>query len=329
MPADAQGDEPAKNARRGSPDTEVGPGCLPATSAKAGVAHVELEGRRALACYLNEEGSARPGEAYPCVRVDLDAKQVLGVATWSAEERAPASEPTSGMELSTSRDSVEVCPKGSTSCSKIKVRHKPAAGGHGDARDDDSLIAAVNEDGSRVFVFASELRAPRNPGQGRATFGDLYEVKSGKRLAHVDLAAILGDGMFVDPSNIWRARFVGANVLVEDYSCCGPGGATAIVDPHGQKGRFLHGYDGDAGPASGTVYWVRDGKKLSLIDVGSLTQLAAFDAPGESIGDPERAEGLVALDGKTLVLAHAYPPGLVLIDLETKSAGTLALSLCE
>lgn len=327
-PEPARDDEPVTTAKEptGAPERE---GCLPVTSAKAGVAHVELQGRRALACYSSEEGSTRAGEGYPCLRVDIDAKRALGAVTWTAEERSPEPERSAPFELSTTRDQIEVCASAVKTCSTIKVRHKPAAGGHGEANDDDSLVAAVNEDGSRVFVFASELRAAKNPGLGRATFGDVYDVKTGKRLARVDLARALGETAFSDSSNVWRARFVDANVLVEDYSCCGPGGATALVDPERQRGRLLHGYDGEIGRVSGSVYFARDGKKLSLLDFGTLTELATFEAPGAPIGDPERAEALVALDDKTLVLAYASPPGLMLIDLVKKTAGTLPLPLCE
>jgi hypothetical protein len=308
----------------GPEQPRIEPACLPQSAARGGVAHIQLRGPHALACFLGENESARPGKTYPCLLVDVVSKSVLAREAWTQPRAANAEAPSSAaFELTLTASAVTVCARASNQCSTVKVLHKPMAAGRGDA-EDETLIAAVNDDGSRLFVFAPELKR----GQ-LAVYGDVYAVPTGKRLAHVELTALGNLPLFADRSNSWSARFLGRKLVLGDYVCCGPGGVAFLFDPDRKHIRSLHGYDGELLPLGENVYAVRDENTVTLLDVEQMRELAFFATASESAGSPEEPDALIAAAGSTLVVAYANPPGLLVIDITTRSAAPpLRLPIC-
>lgn len=286
--------------------------CLPADTAEGAVAHVELHGREATACYLQADKNLSAGESTSCVVVDLDSHKVTSAKAWNVpdpkEHKAP-----SAFELSTTKDSVKVCKTGAANdCKTLKVLHKPISAGKG-GNQDDNVIAAVSADGSQVFVFAPE-RLKTNV----TVWGDVYAVKTGKRVSHVKLSGLADATSFTDESNDWSARFRGKNLLLGDYVCCGPGGTTQLFDPDKKRAKMLHGYDGEILDLSGSMIATRDEKTLRFFDTEKFQELGTVTATGEGVGSPEQADARIALDGQTLLLAYTNPPGVIAIDTETK-----------
>jgi hypothetical protein len=297
--------------------------CLPADTAEGAVAHVELHGREATACYLQADKNPSAGESTSCVVVDLDSRKVTSAKAWSVPN-AEEHEAPSAFELSTTKNSVKVCKTGAANdCRTLKVLHKPISAGKG-GNQDDNVIAAVSADGSHVFVFAPE-RLKTNV----TVWGDVYAVRTGKRVSHVKLSGLADATSFIDESNDWSARFRGKNLLLGDYVCCGPGGTTQLFDPDKKRAKMLHGYDGEILDLSGRMIAARDEKTLRFFDTEKFQELGTVTATGEGVGSPEQADAMIALDGQTLLLAYTNPPGVVAIDTETKKPEPFVpLGLC-
>jgi hypothetical protein len=303
--------EPAKEERA--------PTCLPKNTAQSGVAHVELTGRRVTACFASDGTMGSEGGPNECLVVDLGAQKVVARKTWAAGSTEPPAPPTPEFELTTTEDSVKVCAPNDTNCKTVRVKHKPSSAGHG-GEENRSLIASASPDGTRVFVFAPAAKV---------TYGDIYEMKTGTRIAHVKLNGLVSPEPFNDTSDIWSAELLDKSVIVRAYRCCGPGGATYALDPKLGKMQLLHTYDGDLTRVSGNVHLARDGKKHSLVDLDQLKVLGSFEAPGAGIDDPESAEARAATDSGSLVVAYGNPPGLLTIDVEKRSASSpFPLPLC-
>lgn len=164
--------------------------------------------------------------------------------------------------------------------------------------------------------------------------GDTYDVATGKRTARVLLTS--GDPGkpeapmgFSDYTNHWHGHFVGNRVVLSDTVCCGPGQANWLVDPvKGQK-LLLSGYGGSLAQDPASKAWlVLDRKALSIADLDAFTKTPLATAPGDAL-DPESTSADWLSVGGKVVLVHANPPGLAVVDVAAKKAGpTRALPVC-
>jgi hypothetical protein len=293
--------------------------CLPKTTAKAALVDLSVSGDHALACYEDT-----------CADVDLRSAKLVRTQKWNHVDAPVAAPPTPSFTTTTS-NSVTVCKRDAPKapCTTIQVRPSLDAGHGGTERTD--VIAALSDDGARLFVFAPEVAsgADRKFTTSWTTYGDTYDVKTRKRVFHQRLTTPQ-DRIFSDYSNMWSASWVGDNLLLGDYVCCGPGGASMLFDPeHGTIER-VHGYGGSFTHVSGSIYAVIDQKTLAFVDAATLRDVGApIAAPGKPVDSSESASALVQVGSSAIVFAYANPPGVIVIDAasQTRSA-EVTLPLC-
>lgn len=304
--------------------------CLPQTTAASPLVNAEIDGDRATVCYATTDDSTDEGA---CADVHLASGAVLATRKWRRPTRdeGPAPKASAGTVVTATADAVKIC-KTPTSCSTIKVQHKPVVAGHGDGSSaDKTVLFAVNGDASRVFVFAPELGGGKDPTltTSWSTYGDTYDVKTGRRLFHRALTTT-EHPIFSDPTNSWRASFVGKNVLLDDYVCCGPGGTTMLFDPEKGTVKRLHGYGGSFSWVTGSVYAALDDKTVTFVDVDTLQAVGApITASGKPLDSPESTSAQVLVGDAKIVLASANPPALVVIDPASKKrTSEITLPLC-
>lgn len=315
------------------------PICLPKEVAAQPLAHVSVAGGEATLCYATSE-TAEAGKTYPCVTIDAKATRVLGRGSWKATEppkRAPAVEPA--FTVTSTAKEVEVCKTGSKTCSKIKLGYRAPRVAHGYGKGEtEGVPAAVNADGTKVFVIDGEIPQGKNPNltTSLVVFGDTFDVKTGKRLSHVDLTADPEkmNHVLYDQSDTWSLEWMGERVLVGGYRCCGPAGAKELLDPKtgatvilGDP-QFFFQVDGDV--------WLvgrdRAVDQLELVDVVAGKSLVKMTLPSNT---PEPGPELYGLDAKRLedgkvLVSFTNPPGATVVDVKKRAISTpLVVGICQ
>lgn len=299
------------------------PGCLPPAAQHGALRHVGIEKDQARLCWAERVDDGDSEADAPCVSVDLTRGSAMTAPPWPIGSDSPTPKP---YVVSTTKDTVTICAQGGLGCASVAVLHRPVAAGNGGRlATPDAVVAAASDDGTRAFVLAPELA----PGSTTAkVFGDTYEVKTGKRLFHSKVPTI------TDPKNAWSAAYFGSAVVLGDYACCDPDGATILFDPEKGTAKRLHGRAGAHGSVDADTLWTIDVKKLSLVDIASQRVIAGpFTAPGNPFRDPDRANADAVLvgAGDRLLFAYANPPGYVLVDLagaSSKASAPVALPVC-
>lgn len=313
---------PATTVRVGRTPTAPPPAaCLPKETKGAALLHAELNGTKAELCY--EPAQQTDSSEVPCAEIDVGTgamtvtrRTPAGSTSTPAAPDAKKPAPPGTWVVTTTKDTMTVCKndaKPAKGCLVVKAQHKPIGAGHGGSDDQGDLIAAVNADGTRVFVFAPELKAgaDRSITTNWTVYGDTYDTKSGKRLFHQKLTHVATtETHFIDPTNEWSAWWVGKNIVLGDYVCCGPGGTTFLFDPEKGTTMRLHGYAGSFDHVDGSTWAAVDGKKLSFVDVDAMADLGApIVAPGATLDDPEDDSASVSVFGDHVLFAFANPPG--------------------
>jgi len=291
------------------------PACIAAKLAKDGdVVGLYAKGDHAFACYAEE--SADSGT---CAEID-PAGKVVSTQKWHRESDGGGGE-VGAFTATATTDSAKVC-KGSstTDCTTVKLSMKKNS-------ERTTVVAAANDDGSRVFVLAPEQKPGSDPKLTTSwtTFGDTYEVKTGKRLFHQRIG-----NAFIDMSNTWSARFDGKNLVLGDYVCCGPGGTSMLFDPEKGTVKRLHGYAGAYREVGGRVHAVLDDKKLTFVDFDTMQDVGApLTLPGKSFDSPERTPARVIPVGAKIFVAYANPAGAWLLDGTTHArSNEVAIPVC-
>jgi len=316
--------------------------CLPASVAKGGVVHVEAKDGKLLACFLDEhvaEGSsyASAGQSHPCALVDLDTGAMSAAPAYKVAEIVEPPKPEVSVETTT--DSVKVC-KG-TQCKTVKVATKPAPKAAPkkatkptkgkkpvapivDAEAPRGLSAFADDQMTKVFVFVPD----RAKDGSFVLHGDIFDLASGKRTAHLPLNGVL-DGIFVDSTNEWSGQWIGSRLVLRDQVCCGPGAAIVLFDPAKGKMKLLHGYSGTLAQDPTSKTWLSiDGNVLSAVDMDAITVTPLVTPPGVPL-DPEATSATWLGVGGKIAFVHANPPGFAVVDPATKKAGPLRpLPLC-
>jgi hypothetical protein len=283
--------------------------------AKGGdVVGLYAKGDHALACYADENA-----DSGTCAEID-QAGAVVATQKWHRETGGGAGE-AGAYTASATTDSAKVCKAGgsTTDCTSVKIALKKNT-----ERKD--VVAAASDDGARLFVLAPEQKPNSDPKVTTSwtTYGDTYEVKTGKRLFHHRLNA------FTDMSNNWSARFDGKNLVLGDYVCCGPGGTSMLFDPEKGVVKRLHGYAGSYREVGGHVHAVLDDKKLTFVDFETMQDVGApLTLPGKSFDSPERTAARAIPVGAKIFVAYANPAGAWLLDGTTHARSSeVAIPVC-
>lgn len=289
--------------------------CIAASLVKGGdVVGLYAKGTHALACFAEENA-----DSGTCAEIDPATGAIVSTQKWH-REAGGAGEADAFIATATT-DAAKVCKAGSTTdCATVKLSMKK----NGERKD---VIAAANEDGTRLFVLAPEQKPNGDPKMTTSwtTFGDLYEVKTGKRLAHQRITT-----GFTDMSNTWSARFDGKNLVLGDYVCCGPGGTSMLFDPEKGVAKRLHGFNGSYHEVGGHVHAVLDDKKLGFVDFETMQDVGApLALPGKSFDSPERTPARVIPVAGKIVVAYASPAGAWILDGATRARSSeLAMPAC-
>ncbi|HEY3360043.1 MAG TPA: hypothetical protein VGQ83_42725 [Polyangia bacterium] len=225
----------------------------------------------------------------------------------------------------------KVCPAGRpTACQVVTLaeapRPRPASGDAG------AVTGAVSPDGARLFLYRYAPKGARADHVAEhRLFGELYEVRTGKKLwsRALPVGTARTPGMFADPSNIWSAGWHGRHLLLSSRVCCGPAGAEAFLDqrtgrllPIGDpslfvqldEDRFLVGVEERASTGPGRIL-------LKIVNAATRKE-ATFVLPGRPRDEPEtRVLAPVRLADGTFAIAHANPPGVVFFDPKAERLG--------
>lgn len=308
------------------------PLCLPKAIEKHPLAHVEVVGDQALVCYSPEERVSE-GQTYPCLKVDTKATRVIAASSWKAPtaEKAPAAaEPFS---LTSTDKEIKVCKTGGKDCWTIKPGYAKPKLSEGEKS---GLIAAVSDDGTKVFAIDGEIPKGKNPSltTSLVVYGDTFDVKTGKRLAHVNLTSTeKAPHVLSDQSDTWSATWIGERVLVSGYRCCGPAGAKELLDP--KTGSTLLLGDPQLFEAVDGNTWLlaNEGSadQLSVVDVATGKVTAKLSLPNRPLEDgPEQyAIDAIKLPGGGVLVSFANPPGVAVLDVAKPSLSTpLKLPIC-
>jgi hypothetical protein len=289
--------------------------CLAGNLAKGGdVVGLYAKGNHALACYAEENA-----DSGTCMEIDPASSAIVATQKWHREGGANGE--ADAFTVTATPDAAKVCKAGSTTdCTNVKLSMKKI----GERKD---VIAAANEDGTRLFVLSPEQKPGSDPKMTTSwtTFGDTYEVKTGKRLFHQKIT-----NAFIDMSNTWSARFDGKNLVLGDYVCCGPGGTSMLFDPEKGVVKRLHGFNGSYHEVAGHVHAVLDDKKLSFVDFETMQDVGAtLTLPGKSFDSPERTPARAIPVGGKIVAAYANPAGAWILDGATRAkTSELAMPVC-
>jgi hypothetical protein len=277
--------------------------CIPKSASPFPIAHVSVEGKEVIACYLLSEHEVA-GTGYPCIKVDPRARTFATAPSWFPGQSAEPS--NKAYTTKTTDKEITVCKSGTSDCKTVKPGFaQPKGVGSADSQ----LVADASPDGSKVFVV--EVASAKAP---VSAFGTTFDVASGKKTTRVPLP------MLKDPSDYWQVSWVGKRVQVSTHRCCGPDGSSALVDPNSgasfslgdpnmfvkvKNDKFLLGTESTAGTKISIVS-VDEGKILK--ELGGLSK--GFDEPELNVLD-----GVVLPDGAAVVV-HANPPGVALVDVD-------------
>ena len=289
--------------------------CIAASLVKGGdVVGLYAKGAHALACYAEDQA-----DIGTCAEIDPATGAIVATQKWHREGGGAGE--ADAFTATATLDAAKVCKAGSTTgCATVKLSMKKV----GERKD---VVAAASEDGARLFVFAPEQKPNTDPKltTSYTTFGDLYDVKTSKRIAHQRI-----NNAFTDMSNTWSARFDGKNLVLGDYVCCGPGGTSMLFDPEKGVVKRLHGFNGSYHEVGGHVHAVLDDKKLTFVDFETMQDVGApLTLPGKSLDSVERTPARVIPVGGKIVVAYASPPGAWILDGATRArTSEVAIPAC-
>lgn len=310
------------------------PACLPKSVAKHPLAHVEVAGTEATVCVGTSENVSE-GQSYPCVKVDAKTARVTAASAWIAPKVTERPLPVAPFTVATVGKDLKVCKAGAKDCATIKTGFKAPKMATG-ADGKDALIAAVNADGSKVFALDGEIRKGADPNltTSLVVFGDTFDVKTGKRLSHVELTySEKNKHVLVDQSDTWSVAWMGERVLVGGYRCCGPAGAKELLDP--KTGKTLILGDPQFFLALDDTTWLLGNEgssdQLTFVDIVAGKELAKVSLPNAPMDEGPELYALDAtkLDGGTVLVAFANPPGVALLDVAKKSlSAPIKLPIC-
>jgi hypothetical protein len=317
--------------------------CVPASASAASLVHFEASSTHATLCYARLD---RPAEAtIPCLTIDPVGGGVSRGTPYSPGSVADAPAPPERLpSLTTTDDTVTLCTLGAAGGTRWREGKAGKAGkaGKDEGKECTSfkpggtprlapLTASLRADGSQIFVIDAELKRgqPRDSTESWDVFGDVFDAKTRKRKSRILLSNIGESGAFSDVTDAWQASWVGANVLVTQTICCGPGGTTLLVDPTKGKALRLMGFQGWIEAIGDTTWLVLDGKRAAIVSTDSLTELSTFTLPGELSDDPDAIVVAAARFGETVLIAYASPPGWMTFDVATRRVlATHALAIC-
>jgi hypothetical protein len=320
--------------------------CIIKTSARRPTTYAGIDRDRATLCFdapasehseTPEGPSKSPEPPDACIAVTLATGTVSG--TSFAPPKTPVASDAkatgiSNFDVVATTATIKICKHGTAECKVVRTQQAPIPPGHtGDA--DHKPSYALSEDGARLFVFALVFRRGADPTLTTSwtIYGDLFEVATGKRLRHDLLTrSTPNTSTFTDPSNTRTATFVGKNLLLGDYVCCGPAGTSMLYDVSNGRTQYVHGYGGDFTQVVGAVYAARDENKVTLFDADTLTKLpgeVACPAHTSDDSDPEDQWTDMAVSPTKVVVSCASPPAYAVIDVASKRASSLTpLPLC-
>ncbi len=295
------------------------PACIAASLVKGGdVVGLYAKGDHALACYAEQNA-----DAGTCGEIDVATGAIVATQKWHREGGGGGE--ADAFTVTATTDAAKICKASSTTdCATVKLSLKKT----GERKD---VVAAANEDGTRLFVLAPEQKPNSDPKLTTSwtTFGDTYEVKTSKRLFHQRLTTATSN-VFSDMSNTWSARFDGKNLVLGDYVCCGPGGTSMLFDPEKGVVKRLHGFAGSYREVGGHVHAVIDEKKLTFVDFETMQDVGApLTLPGKAFDSPDRTSARVIPVGSKIIVAYANPAGAWILDGATHARSSeLAMPVC-
>jgi len=296
--------------------------CFPKGTANSPLVHVEIEGTNATVCVASKKDNA---EDHPCAKVDTKTSKVSAAKRWVQGTPTDPVEQPAKYAVKSGAKGLEVCDGAGKDCHPIAYK-PPKKSPH------EGLVAAVNDDGSKLFVLTNEMK----PGKEATlvVFGDTYEVKTGKRLFHVALTSSeKKPHVFFDTSDTWMVSFLGDRVLASGYRCCGPAGAKELIDP--KTGDSLWLGDPQFFVSIDASTWLLGnesdkGGVISIVDVAKGVVAGKTELPNKAFPEPE----LYAMDARKLgdgnmLITFANPPGIAIVDVAKKSLSTpQKLPLC-
>jgi hypothetical protein len=305
--------------------------CVPKGSATSPLAHVEVAGGLATVCISAGAGAA----SHPCVQVDTKATKVGAAPMWAAppsDERPPPAT----WSFKTKDNELKVCKADDSQCFTIKPRYKSPKSTT-DAWGNAGAPAALSADGTRLFVIDGETKKGGDPGSTAdlVVFADTFDVKTGRRLAHVDITSTeKKPHVFFDQGDSWWVSWVGDSVRLTSHRCCGPDGAEELLDP--KTGASLRlGDPAVLMPIDGGTWLLAhegESKQIKLVDAVAGKVIAELTIPAKAASDgPEQ----YMIDGKKLDAGHVFvtfanPPGVTVLDVAAKSLSTpLMLPMCR
>ncbi|MBL0218558.1 MAG: hypothetical protein IPQ07_32360 [Myxococcales bacterium] len=298
-----------------APAPKVTGACVPKAVGDLGVAYARTDGAT-LATVCFGTGDEAPGATNACLQIDREGKATAGRSWEDAMVAFHATSATAAPPTVTVQDrEVTVCPAGRPGCVHVQippVKFHPNRPPHG--------VASASM--KRLFLFVPEPI----PGRGATAFtwyGDTYDLKAGKRLAHVRLDTLLADHpAFSNTFHVFEASWVGdGRVLLTDHIDVGPEFEAMLLDPIEGKALFLADQASQLSVIDPTTIVSFRGTQLQVVDAPALRVIGTFTAASE-IG-----AAIPWLD--RILVVHARPPGTLQIDPKTATAYTGApLPLC-
>lgn len=324
------------------------PGCVAPAKALAPLARVEIVGDALVVC-VGGKADATVG----CLAVDPKSGKTQSAPAWTrgptgALPPPPAPErQRAAYEVKATVVDVVVCKAGTTECKTVHPGYAALPGvGFGEdyvagaaektasTKFTRKLIAAANDDGTKVFVLAAELSKKGTPATRSAwtVFGDTFDVASGKRLSRVPLLGVGGSSNAItDPGARWQAAWVGNRVWLAAFDRAGAS-AQEFLDP--AAGTTLDLGDPSFLLPAGDAWLVGTSKGgvdlVKIVEPKSLANLGKYGLPGAPTpaGDGLSSFAVMRPDG-TAWVAFANPPGVAVIDVVKHSASTPTLfSIC-
>jgi hypothetical protein len=282
------------------------------------IAATLVRGDLATICYGPEDQFDGPPPR-GCLVVNAQGV-VTGSRPWSEVADAVNAVPPESdrpYTIGAAKDGLRVCARATEQCRQIPYQRPADAAGT-------EPIAAVSDDGTLAFVL--DVRDTES-GLG-VIWGDTFDVAKATRIARVQVTAPAPDDpeymLFSDTSLVHEVRFAGRKVIVSEWYA-GPAGNVVLLDPLGGTWSYLHGYGGEAQRIDAGTLLVRDGREVTFVDIATGKELAAITAPDrvrETESEEEMADEakLVRLGDRAL-LAYAFTPGVITIDLGSRKAG--------
>ncbi len=321
--------------------------CFSAARGAQPLARVELVGDELLVCV----GSKGEPTA-ECLSIDPRSAKVSGAPAWAraAVGALPSAASPEGKrtpyEVKATANDLAICKLGSAECTTLKPGYA-ALPGVGWGEDFNAaqaakagstttytrkLVAAANDDGTKVFVLAAEATK-----KGAATtwsvFGDTFEVANSRRIAHVLLSSSAGSSSAIaDLGARWHVAWVGDRLWLAGTDPRSGASTQEFLDPN--AGTTLELGHPSFLLSVGDAWLVGTQKSgyglVKIVEPRSLANLGKYPLPNQptSIGDGLPAYAVARGDG-TAWVAFANPPGVMVVDVAKHAASSpVMLPIC-